>query len=159
MKSILFLKKSCYTFFSCLELFDSYMVSKNLKVGQYKMEDASCRFIKPGVPRGPASTPGLGPGKQHTVHGPAQESKKQRAGRAIRSSTGRSTHKNKCPFDSFFGPPLRPKHSLRVPAVSKRSLQSEGLAQNSTSYFDPATPAPRLGLVGTLPTALLRPVH
>lgn len=32
MKSVLF---------SCLELFDSYMVSKNLKVGQYKMEDAS----------------------------------------------------------------------------------------------------------------------
>ena len=40
----------------------------------------SCRVHKPGVPRGPASTPGLGPRKQHVVHGPAQKSKTQRAG-------------------------------------------------------------------------------
>ena len=35
----------------------------------------SCLVHKPGVPQGPASTPGLGRRKQHVVHGPAQESK------------------------------------------------------------------------------------
>jgi len=87
----------------------------------------SCRVHKPEVPRGPASTPGLALGKQHIVHGPAQESKTQRAGRAVRSPTGRSTQKNKCLLVSFFGPPLRLECSLRAPAASKRFLQSEGL--------------------------------
>ena len=32
-------------------------------------------FINPGVPRGPASTPRLGPSRQHVAHGLAQESK------------------------------------------------------------------------------------
>ena len=41
----------------------------------------SCRVHKPGVPRGPTSTPGLGLGKQHVIHGPAQESKAQQAER------------------------------------------------------------------------------
>ena len=36
---------------------------------------SNCRVHKPGVPRGPASTLGLGPGEQHVVHGPAQKSK------------------------------------------------------------------------------------
>ena len=39
------------------------------------MSISTCRVHKPGVPRGPAPTPGLGPEKQHVVHGPAQESK------------------------------------------------------------------------------------
>ena len=34
-----------------------------------------CRVHKPRVPRGPASTPGLIPRKQHVIHGPVQESK------------------------------------------------------------------------------------
>ena len=34
-----------------------------------------CRVHKPGVPRGPASTPRLGPSGQYTTHGPAQGSK------------------------------------------------------------------------------------
>ena len=100
----------------------------------------SCRVHKPGVPRGPASALGLGPGKHHVVHGPAQESKKQQAGRIVRASTGRSTQKNKRPLFSFSGPPLRPEHSLRAPAASRRSLRSEGLAQNVASYSDPVTP-------------------
>ena len=99
-----------------------------------------CRVHKPGVPRGLASTPGLGPRKQHVIHGPAQESKTQRAGRTVRSPTKRSTQKNKRPLINFFGPPLRPEHSLRAPAASERSLQSEGLAQNAASYSDPASP-------------------
>ena len=33
----------------------------------------SCRVHKPGVPRGPAPMPGLGPGKQHIFHGPAKK--------------------------------------------------------------------------------------
>ena len=33
------------------------------------------RVHKPEVPRGPASTPGLSPNRQHTTHGPTQESK------------------------------------------------------------------------------------
>ena len=41
----------------------------------FNITHAYCWVHKPGVPRGPASTPGLGPGKQHVVHGPAQESK------------------------------------------------------------------------------------
>ena len=36
---------------------------------------SSCRVHKPRVPQGPASTPGLGPNRQHTTHGLAQESK------------------------------------------------------------------------------------
>ena len=79
-------------------------------------------------------------GDQHVVHGPAQESEKQRAGRTVRSSTGRSTQKDKRPLINFFSPPLRPEHSLRAPATSERSLRSEGLAQNTASYSDPATP-------------------
>ena len=34
-----------------------------------------CRVHKPGVPRGPASTPGLGLRKQHVAHGMAQKPK------------------------------------------------------------------------------------
>ena len=98
-----------------------------------------CRVYKPRVPQGPASTPGLGPREQHVIHGAAQESKTQRAGRTVRSPTKRSTQKNKRSLVNFFGPPLRPKHSLRAPAASRWSLQSEGLAQNAASYSDPAS--------------------
>ena len=115
-----------------------------------------CRVHKPGVPRGPASTPGLGPRKQHVVHGPAQESKTQRAGRTVRSLTGRSTQKNKRPLVSFFGPPLRPEHSLQAPAVSKQSLQSEGLAQNVASCSDPTTRARGKPAHRSSPTGALR---
>ena len=100
----------------------------------------NCRVHKHGVPRGPASTPGLGPGKQHVVHGPAQESKNiigQKGG----SVTDRKVYpKNKHPLVNFFGPPLCPEHSLRAPAASERSLQSEGLAQSAASYSDPTFP-------------------
>ena len=56
-----------------------------------------CRVHKPGVPRGPASTPGLGLGKQHIVHGPAQKSKIQWARRVVRSPTGGTTLKKQVP--------------------------------------------------------------
>jgi len=64
----------------------------------------SCRVHKPGVPRGPASAPGLGPGKQHVVHRLAQESKTQRARRTVRSPTGRSTQRNKHPLVKLLWP-------------------------------------------------------
>ena len=132
----------------------------HLQLGPYRPHKYSmCRVHKPGVPRGPSSTPGLGPGKQHIFHGPAQKTKTQRARREVRSSTGRSTLKNRRPLVNFFGPPLRPEHSLQAPAVSKQSLQSEGLAQNAASYSDPATLTPRSGLMGSLLTALLRLMH
>ena len=115
---------------------------------------ALCRVYKPRVPQGPALTSGPSPRKQHVVHGPAQESKTQRAGRIVRLPTGRSTQKNKRPLFSFFGPPLRPEHSLRTPAAFRRSLRSEGLAQNAASYSDPASPT--RDPVGSLLTALLR---
>jgi len=96
-----------------------------------------CRVHKPGVPRGPASTPGLGPRKQHVVHGPTQGSKTQRARRTVRSPTGRSTQKNKCSLVNFFGSPLQPQHSLQAPAASGRSLRSEGLAQKRCFLLRP----------------------
>ena len=103
----------------------------------WKYKDPYCWVHKPRVPRGPASMPGLGPGKQHVVHGPAQESKTRRAGRAVRSPTGRSTQKNKRPLVNFFSPPLRSEQSLRALAAS-----------------DPASPT--RDPVGSLLTALLR---
>ena len=116
----------------------------------------SCQVHKPRVPRGLASTPGLGLGKQHIVHGPAQKSKSQQAGRVVRSPTGRSTLKNKCPFVNFFDPPLRSEHSLQAPAASKQSLQSEGLAQNATSDSDPAIEARGNPAHRSSPTGALR---
>ena len=115
-----------------------------------------CRVRKPGVPRGPASTPGLGPGKQHIFHGTTQKTKTQQAGRAVRSSTGRSTRKNRRPLVSFFGPPLRPEHSLQAPAISKQSLQSKGLAQNAASCSDPTTGARGKPAHRSSPTGALR---
>ena len=82
--------------------------------------------------------------------------KTQRARRAVRSPTGRSTQKNKCPFVNFFGPPLRPEHSLQAPAVSKQSRQSEGLAQNAASDSDPTTRARGNPAHRSSPTGALR---
>ena len=48
--------------------------------------------------------------------------------------------KNERPLINFFSPPLRPERLLRALAASRRSLRSEGLAQNTASYSDPATP-------------------
>ena len=121
-----------------------------------KSPGGSCRVHKPGVPRGPASTPGVGPGKQHIFHGMAQKTKTQQGGRVVQSSTGRSTRKNRRPLVSFFGPPLLPEHSLQAPAVSKQSLQSEGLAQNAASYSDPTTGAHGKPAHRSSPTNALR---
>ena len=113
---------------------------KNATTATGKQAHINCRVHKPGVPQGLASTPGLSLRKQHVSHGPAQESKKQRAERTVWSPTGRSTQKDELPLDNFFGPPLRTERSLRAPSASGRSLRSECLAKNATSYSDPVTP-------------------
>ena len=104
-----------------------------------KLYYGMCRVHKPGVPRGPASTPGLGPRRQHVAHGPAQESKRNRPeGRSGHRPEGLSEEQH--PLVNYFGPPLRPERSLQTPAASGRPLRSEGLAQRSTFGFDPASP-------------------
>ena len=49
--------------------FEPQMVAYDILEGReaYVVLDGSCRVHKPGVPRGPASTPGLGPGEQPNV--------------------------------------------------------------------------------------------
>ena len=60
------------------------------------MSSTTCRVHKPGVPRGPASTPRLGPSKQHATHGPAQVPECQ-AGGVIQSLIGRSGREGTTP--------------------------------------------------------------
>jgi hypothetical protein len=74
------------------------------------------------------------------------------------------------PLVNFFGPPIRPEHSLHAPAASERPLRSEGLPRallptptrvsptgvrkNTASYSDLVSPTG--DPIGTLFTALLR---
>ena len=79
----------------------------------------SCRVHKPGVPRGPASTPGLGPGKQHVVRGSAQKPKTRWARVIVRSPTGRSTQKQ-----ALARQPLRPTSSTGAFALGTSRLRA-----------------------------------
>ena len=87
-----------------------------------------CWVHKPGVPRGPASTPGLGLGKQHTVHGPVQESK---------NTTGRK------------GSPVAdrkvyPKERVPVHQLLRPTSPTEALA-SGTSHLQAVSPIGRPG--------------
>ena len=94
-----------------------------------------CRVHKPGVPWGPASTPRLGPSRQHVTHGPAQESKQQ-ARRAVQSLTERSGRGGIVPACR-----LRPTSLTRALTLVS-SPPSDGLSDrkawpNTTSGSDP----------------------
>ena len=121
--------------------------------GQAWHEEKTCQVHKPRVPRGPASTPGLGPKKQHAVHGPAQKSRIQWVRRTVRSPTERPTRKGKHSLINFFGAPLRPERSLRAPTASRRSLRLDGLDQKCRLLLRPR--GSDRGPVGSLRTALL----
>ena len=115
--------------------------------------DKYCRVSKPGVPRGPASTSGLGPGEQHVVHGPAQKSK---------NTTGR---KDSPVADWKVCPKERtPAHQLLWP-TSDRSAHLEhqpppgGLSDRKAWPKTLLPTRPRVsdrGPIGSLLTALLR---
>ena len=72
------INQSCSTG-RCMQLYSWWLCHLNSFRTQnlcFKINDfAICWVHKPGVPRRPASTPRLGPSRQHATHGPAQESK------------------------------------------------------------------------------------
>ena len=117
------------------------------------MQLGTCRVHKPRVPRGPASTPRLGPSRQHTTHGPAQESKNNRPEEQSSHRPEGLTEEERRPLVDYFGPPLRSERSLRTPAASGWPLRSEGLTQ---ALLPTPTPRLRPGFTETLLTALLR---
>ena len=112
---------------------DSVRIARGLR--------GSCRVHKPGVPRGSASTPGLGPGEQHVVRGPTQESKNT-TGRKDSSVADRKV----CPKEQ------NARSSTSLALLSDRSTRfgrqlppddlsnQKGLAQNAACYSDPVTP-------------------
>ena len=110
----------------------------------------SCQVHKPGVPWGPASTPGLGLGKQHVVHGPAQESKAPARQllrptsltEALASGVSRlravSPIRRPGPKRYFL---LRPRDSDRGPVVSLRTALLRLARPGPTGAIRPGTPA------------------
>ena len=101
--------------------------------------NAYCRVHKPGVPRGSASTPGLGPRKQHVVRGPAQEPKTQWAGGIVRSPTGRSTQKQ-----ALAHQPLRPTSLTGAFALGTSRLRAVSPIGKAWPKAPLPIPTPRL---------------
>ena len=90
-----------------------------------------CRVHKPGVPRGPASTPRLPLSGQHTTHGSAQGSK----------TTGRKSGPVTSPTARRLLQPTSPTGALASDSSRLRTASPIGrLAQSATSDSDPASP-------------------
>ena len=125
----------------------------------------SCRVHKPGVPRGLASTPRLGPSRQHVTHGPAQESKNNRPeGRSNHRPEGLAEEEQR-PLVGYFGPPLQPERSLRLQpppdGLSDRKAWPKTLLPTPTPRLRPGTrrkPAYRSSPTGTASTDWSHPI-
>jgi len=115
--------------------------------------DGTCRVHKPGGPRGPASTPGLGPGEQHVVHGPAQKSKNTTSRKDSPVADRKVCPKERTPAHQLLRPTsdrsARPGH--RPP----REVSPIGRPSPKRCFLLRPCDSDR-GPVGSLRTALLR---
>ena len=103
----------------------------------------SCRVHKPEVPRGPASTPGLGPRKQHVVHGLAQRSKNTTGRKDSPVADREVCPKERTPAHQLLRPTsdqsARIEHQPPLGGLSDRKAWPKTLLPTPTSRFRPGT--------------------
>ena len=115
-----------------------------------------CWVHKPGVPRGPASTPRLGPSRQHITRGPAQGSRTtgRKGGPVTDRKVWPKRNSARSSTTSAHVPDQSARFGLQPPpdGLSDRKVWPKVLL---------STPTPRLrpGFTETLLTALLRLVR